>query len=74
MPTVRAFDDPPAGLAVHSAEERRLALLANVWRDPPSTDRRLTIPKRVAFVETAMAWTTHPTAGLQDDRIERRRE
>jgi len=57
---------------MHAADQRRFAFLPNVRRDPARAHRRFTVPKRVAFVETAVPRAPHAAAALEHHAIERR--
>jgi len=72
MPTVRALHDPASRLAVHSPEQRRLALLADVRRDPPRSHRRVAIAEGIAFVEAAVLGAPHAASTSEHHGIERR--
>lgn len=71
MPTVRSLHHPAPRLPVHTAEEWRFALLPNVRGDAPIADRRFTVAKRVAFVETAVVRSADSATLLHDHGIER---
>jgi hypothetical protein len=74
MPAVRALDDPPSWPAVDASEERRFALLPDMRRDAASADRGVAVAERVACIQTAVPWASHPAAPLEHHGIERSRE
>lgn len=72
VPPVRSLDNPAPGLPMHTANQGWLALLPNVGRDAACAHCGVTISKRVALVETAVARAPNPAPPFEHDRIERR--
>jgi len=70
VPAVRALNHPPPRFPVRPPHERRLAFLSNVRDDPTVADGAVAVAKRIAFVEAAVLWASHPAASLQDDGVE----
>jgi hypothetical protein len=55
---------------VNATRERPFALLPNVRRDATRADDRVTIAKRIAFVETTVLRSPHTTAGFEHHGVE----
>lgn len=74
VPAVGALDDPAPWLAVHLAEQRRLALLPDVRDDAAMAHGGVAVAKGIAFVEATVVGTPDATAVLEHHRIERGRQ
>jgi len=74
VPAIGALDHPAPRLPADASEERRLAAMANVRRDPARADTGLAIGIVVGLVETAVLGAPRPAPRFEHDRIERRGE
>ena len=73
MPTVGALDHPAPGLAIDSADQRRLATTTDVGDDAPLAYGPVDIGIVITFVQTEMARATWSARPLEHDGIEHRR-
>ena len=73
MPAVRTLDHPASGLALDSANERRLAATTDVGDDTPLAYRPVDVSIVITFVQAEMARATGAARPLEHDRIEHRR-
>ena len=71
VPGVRALHHPPAGLALHAAEQRLLAAASDVRRDPAGADGRLRVFVVVPLVQAEVFGSARATRRAKNDSVER---